>query len=421
MLVYNDFVADIRVHKEARDLTAAGHEVLVVATRSRASLPEHEVTSAGYEVRRVPISARWRTELRGPLDRVADRPTSWLGRAVDAVRQNPVRRRIVADRNRKRFGNGAREVVAAWRPDAVHAHDLDTLEAGVDLGRRLPTPVVYDSHELWRANNFIQKLPGRYRRRWQRLETELVGRVDAIILTTEGRAEQFRQWYPGTDPIVVMNCQDGAPTPRTRWLCERLPIGDDARVLIYQGLVHRDRGVFVALDALERLGPPYVYVAIGPGGDVAELRREIERRGLSDRAFVLDPVSHDDLADVTASADIGLSLVQNTSLSYYLSAPNKLFEFMRAGLPIVASDFPEVRRVFEGGDLGELVDPASADAVVEAVRRIDADPDRASRIERDAHRLLSERYSWRAQMHSVLVIYEWLASRSGARAARTDG
>lgn len=407
MIVFNDFVNDLRVHKEARDLVAAGHEVTILAARSRAHLPETE-TRSGYTVRRIRFSAAWRTSIRGDLDRLERRSSSLAGRVVDAVRRFPPRRRWIAERNRRRFGRGVAQAVRALHPDVIHAHDLDTLDLGTDLAGELGVPLVYDSHELWRANNFMLKRPVRVQRRWQELEASRIGRAAAVIITTESRAARLREWYPGVDPVVVMNCQDGDPTLRTTALRDRLGIDADRRILLYQGLMHEDRGITVALDALPLLSDAFVFVAIGAGAGAARFTRTIAHRRLGHRAFHVPEVPHHELAPLTASADYGLSLIQNTSESYYLSAPNKLFEFMRAGLPVVASDFPEVRRILDLGDVGEAVDPADPAQVAAAIGRLEADPARRDAIRDTAHRLLRERYNWQLQSAKLLGIYERL-------------
>ena len=410
MLLYNDFTGDLRVHKEARDLAAAGHEVRIVATASRPHLARHEA-GEGYEVVRVPFSAAWRTDLRGPLDRTARRgPRSLAARMVNAVRRHPRRRRWVAERNRRRFGAEIIEPATEWRPDVIHAHDLDTLDFGVDLAARTGARLVYDSHELWRANNFILKQPQSVQDRWAQREIDGVPKADGIILTTEARAAQFRTWYPDTDPQIVMNCQDHGAIPRTRVLRDRLGLGDEVRILLYQGLIHPDRGLLVAFDALAHLPESVHVVAVGPGPERLAVAEAIHERGLTDRAHLLDEVPHDELAPITASADYGLCLIQNTSLSYYLSAPNKLFEFMRAGLPILASDFPEMTRVFSHGDLGEQIDPADAIALANAVERLDAQPDRRQAIAANGRRLVEERYNWGRQAEVLLRLYDRLAA-----------
>jgi glycosyltransferase involved in cell wall biosynthesis len=179
-------------------------------------------------------------------------------------------------------------------------------------------------------------------------------------------------------------------------------------------MIHRDRGVFVILEALQRLPEAFVYVAIGPGPDAPALARRIERLGLVGRAFCLPPVPLDELPALTASADIGLSVFQNTSLSYYLAAPNKLFEYMRAGLPIVASDFPEVARLWEAGDLGERVDPADPSAVARAVSALYEDADRRRRIAETAQRLARERFSWEGEARKLIALYAELDARIAA-------
>jgi glycosyltransferase involved in cell wall biosynthesis len=415
MLVYNDFVNDIRVHKEARDLARAAHTVLVVATRSHPDLPSRERRS-GYEIARVPISPAWRMRMRRPIaEIVARRPGSVAGRLIDGARRHPLRRLWIAERNRAHYGRGAVEALRRFGPEVVHCHDLDTLDLGFRIGG---APVVYDSHELWRENNFLLKQPRHVQRRLREREAALIRKAAAVIITEEGRAEKLREWYPGVEPIVVMNRQDGDPTPRTEVLRRRLGLDPPRLILLYQGMIHRDRGVFVVLDALQRLPESFVYVAIGPGPDAPLLARRIERLGLAGRAFCLPPVPLDELPELTASADIGLSVFQNTSLSYYLSAPNKLFEYMRAGLPIVASDFPEVARLWEAGDLGERVDPADPSAVARAILALHGDADRRRRIAETARRLCRERFNWEGEARKLISLYADLDARITASRTR---
>jgi glycosyltransferase involved in cell wall biosynthesis len=411
MLLFNDFVQDLRVHKEARDLAAGGHEVLVVATRTRFDLAETESRS-GYRIHRLPISSAWRTEIRPGLQRVTnERPHSLAGRVIDTVRRHPRRREWASERARARFGETAAAFLIGWRPDVVHAHDLDTLDFGARVASRVGAPLIYDSHELWRESNFLGKKSPGTQARWRRREEEHVRSAHTVILTEQSRAEVFKGWYPGTEPVVVMNCQDGTPLARTSVLRDRLGLAEARRILLYQGLIHADRGLYVVLDALALLPLEFVFVAIGPGQDAPEFQRRIVDRTLEGRAFCLPPVHHEALAEITASADYGLSLVQNTCLSYYLAAPNKLFEFMRAGLPIVASDFPEVRRIFQDGDLGERIDPADPRALAAAILRLEADPARRERIAADARRLVRDRYNWRHESARLLQIYDDLAAR----------
>lgn len=405
MLLLNDFVGDLRVHKEARDLAEAGHDVRVVATRFHAGPPPSE-TRSGYEVIRIDFGAPWRRGLRSTLTQATEsRRRSLVGRVVDRIRQHPVRSRWLRTRIDRRFGSEARRVLTAWRPDAIHAHDLETLHIAARIARELGVPFVYDSHELWRANNFLKKRAPGERRAWEDREARYITGAAAVITTTKSRAAKLREWYPTVDPVVVMNCQDGAPTPRTDTLRRHLGLGPEVTILLYQGLMHEDRGIFVALDALRSLPDDVVFVAIGPGAHVGRYTRRIAVAPFAGRAFYVPPVHHDELAAWTASADIGLSLIQNSSLSYYLSAPNKLFEFMRAGLPMVASDFPEVARLWALADLGERVDPADSAAVAAAVRTLLADGPRRARIANDARRLVETTYNWERQAAVLRDLY----------------
>ncbi len=411
MILYNDFENDNRVHREARDLAAHGHDVLIVATRSHPGLAESE--RRGYAVRRVPVSLGWRTRLRGGFNRIArERPASLTGRLIDRARKVRVRQWWVMERNRRRFGQGVARVLDNWRPDAVHCHDLNVLDIGARVAARLDVPFIYDSHELWRENNYLLKAPSTVLRRYRRMEAELIGRAACVIMTAESQAEKIREWYPGINPIIVMNCQDGEPTPRTDYLRRRLGLGDEKRILLYQGLVHRDRGVFVTLEALSRLPARFVGVILGFGEDVPSVVRWIRERRMESRAFYLPPVPVEALPPVTASADYGIALFQNTSLAYYLISPNKVFEYMRAGLPLVTSNFPEFVRLWDSADLGERVDPANPMQVADAVLRLEADAARRERITRNAQQLVRDTYNWQNQMKNLLAVYDSLAAAS---------
>ena len=111
-----------------------------------------------------------------------------------------------------------------------------------------------------------------------------------------------------------------------------------------------------------------------------------------------------------SSADVGLSLIQNANLSYYLGVPNKLFEYMMAGLPTVASDFPEIGRVVRDVIFGELVDPENPQQIADAVLRILDNPEVCEKYRQNA---LSGRhkYCWEEQVGELLAAYRHLASQ----------
>ena len=111
-----------------------------------------------------------------------------------------------------------------------------------------------------------------------------------------------------------------------------------------------------------------------------------------------------------ASATVGVSIVQPASLSYRLALPNKLFQYMAAGIPVVASDFPDVRQVVEGSGAGVVVDPVDPRAVAAAIRRLIDDPTLARSMGSAGHRAVRERFNWQQSAQELLRGYDAIAT-----------
>ena len=118
-----------------------------------------------------------------------------------------------------------------------------------------------------------------------------------------------------------------------------------------------------------------------------------------------------ELLPYTASADIGILLYRNDCRNNYYCAPNKLFEYMMMGLPMIAANYPGLLPLVEGEGVGLCVDPESPQAIAAAVNRLAADPDRRERMRRNGLRLAEERYNWDIESVPLLQLYGSLASR----------
>lgn len=408
MLVRNELWNDARVKKEAKSLLAAGWRVSIVC-RQEPGAPAVEDWN-GIRV----VRPRYRSALTESLRRKADSSggRGLLARLSRVVRRNRVRR-FVSDAFRNTMYD-LRLLLSLLREKACvyHANDLDTLLvcrlAATVRGARL----VYDSHELWLGSARYLRETGRLGRLRDRLtERLLVGGSDAVIAVTPGRGAEMRRMYPWMrPPLIVENCPEiTSRAAKTGALRSLLGVGRDTPVFLYQGIIAFERGLEQLVEAARLLaGERMVLVVMGhdvTGGRIAGMAADPALEGV---LRVLPPVRSEDLPAYTSDADAGLILFRNTCLNHYYSLPNKLYEYMMAGIPIIASDLPEIARVLKEGDFGLLIDPEDPGAIADAVRRVASDASWRAAAGARARAAALERYNWGEQEKVLVAAYDRL-------------
>ena len=404
MALYGDLTYDSRVQREARTLAEAGYDVTVVCLMMGDRPPDFP-DNLRVIVRRppgspvTPGSANPFFASHGrPVSRVV-RPVAWLLSYVRGLRS---------------WGKLA--VAAAGPVDVWHAHDLTGLAAVVP---NLPRDarIVYDSHELFLDTGTPLKLPHPARRLLGAYERRLASRACALVTVNGTLEATLRERLGLTRTVVVHNAPPRwtPPDPAPDLLRDRLGLPRDALIALYHGGLTEDRGLLPLVDAVERPemdGIHLVFLGSGQLHDQLAERAADPRAG--GRVHLLDAVPPDELAGWVASADVGLMPNQPVNANERLSTPNKLFESMAVGLPVVSSDFPERRRIILGdpdGPLGAVCDPTSPEAIAEAIRSIlqRSPAERAAmraRILRAAH----ERWNWETESARLVALYDELAT-----------
>ncbi len=413
MLVKNRLVSDARVKKEALSLRDAGHRVTVVCWQEPGR-PVREDWN-GIAVVRTRIRSKAAAAVTTGLDSGRRGP---LASALTAVRRSTSARKTIDfwrnALNDFRMLRAARSV----RADVYHANDLDTLLVSRLAAVRARARLVYDSHELWLGSTRYIRETGPVGRLRDRLtERLLVRRADAVIAVTPGRAREMSRMYPGLVVDVVENCPDATPEAReSRYLPDRLGVPEGTPIALYQGSIALERGLENLIRACSLLPRGAVRVAmIGPDMTGGRLSAMATGSGLGDVLTVLPPVPSEDLPMVTASADMGLILFQNTCPNHYYSLPNKLYEYMMAGIPVVAADLPEMRRVIEEEGCGVLTDPEDPAAIAAAIAGLAADPPRMRSMGGRGRSAALSRYTWSRQQVVLTAIYGRLAAAGRGR------
>lgn len=376
MLVHNPMTIDARVMREAATLGAAGHEVVVFALAAE-GLPSSEQRD-GYRIERVAekTTASWRSPFR-----------KWW----------QLRKRAAA----------LVDAAVALAPDVVHCHDTDTLPAGMAVSRVTGARVVYDAHEL-----FPDMLAGHGRDSllvqayWRRLEARLVSRADLVITVSPSIATILRERYH-VEPMVVRNTPRLAPLADHTTLRTMVGAKDSDVIALYQGGLIGGRALSRLVEAVCAVDD-VVLIVEGDGPEMAAMSRVATARHCEDRVRFMGWVAHELLHQHACGADIGVVIYENTSLNNFNAAPNKLYAYMMAGLPIASSDFPGLRDVVVSGGLGEVFDPMSVESISSALGQLARDAVRRREMSVRARVLAEERYNWEVDARILLDAYDRL-------------
>lgn len=398
MAVYGDITHDSRVRREAEGLARAGHEVVL------ACLPGARPTGWSPErVRVVPLLPGRSSALPG--SRRAGR-TGRPRRAIDLTRWM-----VGYVGNALAWGRQVAGVLPD--ADAWHLHDLPALVA---VARRVPatTPVVYDSHELFLDTGLAARLPAPLRRllAWQ--EGLLVRRVDTLITVNDALADVLRRRYRPRRTAVVHN----APPRRAAHTGPDLiraatGIPADAPIVIHHGQLTTMRGLEFLVEAMLEPGLERAHlVLLGYGALRDRLVATSRESRFGGRIHVLDAVPPDDVVTWLSSADVEAITFTGATRNLTLSTPNKLFESLAAGVPVVVSDLPGMRSIVAGpaGELGAICDPGSPATVAHGIRAVlDLPPAARTELRRRCLDAAARRWNWETEVRSLVAVYERLA------------
>ncbi len=364
-IVLNNFKSDSRVLKTSNSLISMGYDVNVVALHDT-DLPEREK--------------------KGNVDVVR---INLLTRALPKWKPIQV----------LKYLEFVAKVVWRYRDvKIIHCNDLNTLPVGLMiklLGRNVR--VVYDCHEYETEMNGLK---GFEKKVMSWLERCLIRYANAVITVSESIASEYARLYAIPEPYLVLNCPAYIKQKKKNLFRERFGIRSNQLIFLYQGGLSKGRGIEILLNAFaKRPDDRCVLVCMGYGSLESTVQEFARRNSV---IFYHPAVDQNVLLDHTSSADFGVSFIEDSCLSYRYCLPNKFFEYLMAGIPVLTSNLFEMRRMVEAESVGLVAESNDLEGFMKALElALDLD---IVEMRRNVE-LVQRRYCWEEQEAVLKVVY----------------
>jgi glycosyltransferase involved in cell wall biosynthesis len=293
------------------------------------------------------------------------------------------------------------------RCDLLVSNDLDTLLPNYIASKIKKVPLVYDSHEYFTG---VPELEHRafVKWVWSTIEGQIFPALKHIITVSNPIAERYFNEY-GIRPIVVRNCSPGTDSIKG-YSKEELGIAPGKLLLILQGGgINIHRGGEELIRSMAGIENAFLFI-IGSGDIIGDLKRMARKLGLTDRIKFLPGMPWEEMMRYTRSADAGFSLDRDTNINYRFSLPNKLFDYISAGIPVIAGDLPEVSAIITDHSCGIILPEITPDEIGEAVKLLDENRDLLRVLKQNAREAASE-LNWDIESVKVRDLYSEILTK----------
>ena len=361
--VINDLVTDQRVNKSCLTLQKAGYEVLLVGRKQRKSPPMDERPYASHRMKLL--------FEKGPC--------------------------FYAEYNIRLF-----LFLLFHRANLLLSNDLDTILPNFFVSRLKGIKMIYDSHEYFTETPELIHRP-KVQRVWKRIEEFAVPKLGEMITVCDSIADLFREKY-GVKVHVIRNIPPQKALPPKGDKAELgLPL--DKHLLVLQGSgINIQRGAEELVQAMQYLDDCHLMI-IGGGDVLPILKQMVIDLNIADRVRFLPRMSYANMMAYTQNAELGFCLDKDTNLNYRFSLPNKLFDFIQASVPIVASHLTEIEKIIRRYDIGSFIENHDPKTIAATIQDALSDAERYGKWKQNLT-VAAQDLRWENEEKALLAIYQ---------------
>jgi glycosyltransferase involved in cell wall biosynthesis len=255
--------------------------------------------------------------------------------------------------------------------DILFAEDLYTLPVCIVIGKLKGAKIIYDCRELFgflaglKNKPFIQRL-------WRTIEKFFINKSNLVLVTGKMDQEFIKKEYGLKSMFVLRNLPLFKKSDSPIDFYNQFGIKKDKKILIYQGVVVHGRGLKIIFEIL-RKSDNFVLIVLGDGEHLKYYQDLSKSLSIDKKVFFAGKISQEKLINYTTAAFVGLSLIENLSLSYYYALPNKLFEYIMAEVPVIATNLPQMKEIIDEFKVGFVVEENDFESITQIIERLNQD------------------------------------------------
>ena len=375
-IVLNTFVQDSRVMRECKSLAENGYDVTVIAYWME-DLKEDEFQD-GYTIKRLRLKTK-----------------SWTNNSIVQVFKY------------LEFLFKSLLTINKIKPKVCHGHDPSGLFVAYFAKVILNCHIIYDSHELWSDSihskgkkMFLYKIGREF-------EKLLIKKTDAVITVNQSIADIMLQ----ENKIPSINIVRNMPSKsKNSSILSKAELGFPKCKfnLIYTGNVEKGRGVNAVIEAFKSVRPDIGFIIMGRDSAYRnKMKEKVNTLKLGQRIKFINAVLPHEVVNVCKLAEAGIAPIKNMCKSYYLSLPNKIFEYIQAGMPVLSSDFPEMKRIIDEYKIGLTFDVEDTTNISKLINAL-FDNNKIYKIFCDNSKKAAESLNWNVEQSKLIDLYQQL-------------
>jgi glycosyltransferase involved in cell wall biosynthesis len=287
------------------------------------------------------------------------------------------------------------------KADIYFAEDFYTLPFVWLIAKLNRSKIYYNSRELYAFLGGLRNRPI-LQSIIKKIEKFFIKKVDLVLTTGEMDSEFLQKFYGISNTLVIRNIPLLQTANEKIDFRKRFRIPEDFLILLYQGVLLEGRGIPLIMRTMADIEKTALII-LGDGEQKNSFLKLADDLQISNRVFFIGTISQDDLINFTSVGDVGLSIIENISISYFHALPNKMFEYIMAGLPVLASDLPQMKKIIDKYKVGECVNLSKEEELLLTLNNWVRNPNLLQAYKDNCVKAASE-LNWQEEYNSVRKI-----------------